>query len=365
MGRRSQNKDVLVYRPASSLSHPEPARNLARILRAMDQRPEISRSIANNRKHKFASRKFAPEEKPSLDELQLTLRQIAGVDREDQYSLALVMGACRKWEAFHKLSSDAERQDELEYFSMFVTEMRSYIREAPEERAILALQDLANLMEINVPRVSFVLADLIYNETRAPEAGPGLQQEAINLLARNHKLLIKASEEGSLLLEQMECLLFAYAFNGFAFQKITNKGIMLDVMPPSIDFKKPAENIATFLFGERWHLLQEPMGQRLFPLVISWAREGKEARLRSLDSELSSIPIDSKEYALSLVALFSHSNIIREYSLYSLMEMGIYSISMDFLTGKGPEPVPWLNYFMKKEFEREYGKMPDLSTPIQ
>lgn len=299
---------------------------------------------------------------PSMWELICTEKEVKNADRDDLYSLAVTMKACRKWKAFSEVSSEKEDEDALPYFRRFVRAMKTYLSDSPLERAIPAMHDLAELMHINVSSVSYVLTELCSDPSEE------VRQKAFALLEKNSYNLIKAvnlyGPKRDSILEQLSTILEVYARDAYISPETASTDeVNGDTRHPHPPNKEIATSIATFLFFQKEGMLRSSDRLDTLPYAISWASEHyDDDKIDFMIDQLSDLPRGFRKEIFLKIVIFANSEPIRECALDLLLEMGVHSVKSEVELG-GLEDLVFVNSLLRKQFEGLYGWSENMVMP--
>ena len=299
---------------------------------------------------------------PSIRELIHTEKEVKYADRDDIYSLATAMRACRKWKLFSEVSSEKEDDLALPYFRRFVRAMKSYISDSPRERAIPAMHDLTDLMLINISSVSYALTEL-YGDPREE-----IRKTAFALLESNTYNLLRATNlyvpKQYTMLEQIGTILETYAEEAcMSAETAIVDHVNGDSRHPHPPNEEVAASISTFLFFQKEGLLRITEGVDLLPYAISWASDHYDAdKIDFMIDRLSEIPRSFRKEILLKVVIFANSEPIRECALDLLIEMGVHKVRGEEELG-GMEDLAFVNRLLQKQFEGIYGKLGGIVMP--
>jgi len=276
----------------------------------MARQPEAAFRATARKSVPFPKLKDVPSRGPTekeKNELIFTQKEIDSLDREDIYSLATVMKSCSKWKMFFNLSSEPETLDALPYFRRFIHAMKSYISDAPTQRALLAMQDFAELMRMDAPSISYVLTNLCSADSRKE-----VRLQAFNLLESNFHFLISATDfdapQGHTMLKQFTLLLETYADLSFITEEVFVNEVLVGDKPLPLPFNEAATlSISSFLFCHKETLLQSTEGIILLPYAIAWsidASNSEDAKIDFMINGISHLPRDFRIDILLKVAVF-------------------------------------------------------------
>lgn len=295
---------------------------------------------------------------PEMHELENTEKDIRHADRNDIYSLATVMRACRKWKAFYEVSSNAEEQVAQPYFSHFAVALKGYISYSPQERAIPALQDFAELIQIDMALVSSFLTEL------CADPREDVSRMAFRALEKNTYLLLNSmdlySKKSNSLVEPIGTILETYAKNAY----ISPESTLMDAVngdsrhphPPNEEI---ATSIATYLFFQKEGLLRSQEGMNMLPYAISWSSEHYDTdKIDFMIDTLSGLPRGFRKEILLKVVIFANSEPIRECALDLLVDMGVHSVKSELELG-GMEDTHFVNRMLMQKFTETYGRFAD------
>ncbi len=302
--------------------------------------------------------KLAPRNMPLMRELIRTENEIKNADRDDIYSLAVIMKACRKWKAFSEVSTEKEDEDALPYFRRFVREMKSYISDSPKERAIPAMHDLAELMPINISSVSYALTE-IYGDTREE-----IRKTAFAHLERNSFRFINAANfferKQYSMLDQISTILETYAEEAYTSPETAIIDHMNgDSRHPHPPNEKIATSISTFLFFQKEGLIRSSEGIDLLPYAISWASEHYDTdKIDFMIDRISDLPRGFRKEILLKVVIFANSEPIRLCALDLLLDMGVHTVKSEEELG-GMEDLALVNRLLRDTFEQSYSGFAD------
>lgn len=300
-----------------------------------------------------------PTEKEK-NELIFTQKKIDSLDREDLYSLASVMKSCSKWKRFFNISSESEAMDALPFFRRFIRAMKSYISDAPTERAVLAMQDLAELIRMDVPSISYVFTELCSEDPRRE-----VKYGAFRFLESNSGLLIRATDfhspNGHRMFEQFGILLQTYAELSFISEESLFNEVLNGKKPSPVPFDEAATmSICSFLFCHKEALLRSREGIGLLPYAIAWSADhyiNEGAKIDFMEDGLFHLPRGFRTDIFLKVVMFANSGPVRECALDLLVEMGVYKLKRNDEIGNLVDKV-WIDALLQITFERMYGRLP-------
>jgi hypothetical protein len=299
--------------------------------------------------------KGALREIPKMRELICTESEIRSLDLSNLYSLATVMRSCRKWKSFHEFSNKGEDDFALPYFRRFARAVKSYISNSPQERAIPALREFSELIQLDVPSVSYIFTEL------CSDPREDVRNTAFLALEKNVYVLLKSmdiySKKSHSLIDQIGTILKIYAQNLY----ISDRTMDIDEMngdsihphPPN---EETAFSIATYLLFQREGLLRITEGFDLLPYAISWASNHyDEDKIDFMVDHLSALPRGFKKEVFIKVVVLANSEPIRECALDLLVDMGVYNVTNELEIG-GFDGPGFINRMLMHKFKEIYGK---------